>query len=324
MKILYTFPTITSVHGGARIVFAHLEGLQKLGHDVSLFVENGKTECGWYDLSGITITSDRSSIHDADIIVIGSPHSIWIEDQVKPHQKVFLFMQMVEELFRPADWKWKQLCYKFYKSRFPIIHGSKWGEKHVRAIGRTGPMHYIGNGVNFDHFPISNKPKDGKTILLESPFSKNPAKDVDMLAYKVAKKLKGEGYKVLAYGANEPVFTDLEYYIRPDLTTMNQLYEESTILVKATKFDARSLSPVEGMTKGCVPIRAIINGDDDLIDCHNCLRSGYNLHDLERNARWILSDEIGRNSMAESCRIYVQEHCNWDWIIEDLNKILTI
>jgi len=324
MKILYTLPGISNPHGGYRIVCEHLTRLKKLGHETALFVENGKIECDWYDLSGITVTGDRSAFKRYDTIVIGSPHSIWVEDHIRPDQKCFLFMQMVEEKFRSNDRSWSLMCRKFYMSRFPIIHGSRWGEEYVRKIGHRGAMHYIGNGVNFNHFPISDKPKDGKTILLESPFSRNPAKDTDRLASKVIFRLKSEGYNIIGYGSDDldSRYPLDEYIMRPSLEDMNRMYEEASILVKATKWDARALSPVEAMTKGCVTARAIIQGDDDLMHGVNCLRSGYDENELYENSSFLLKNQDYLSLISGACGAYVQLHCNWETIIPQLEKIL--
>ncbi|MGN6491044.1 MAG: hypothetical protein ACTHLE_03530 [Agriterribacter sp.] len=326
MKILYTLPGIETPHGGYRIVMEHLTRLQKLGHDVALFIEKGKPVCPWYD-HNITITLDRKSYKHYDIIVIGSPHSIWMQDYIKPGQKCFLFMQMVEEKFRPNDALWARQCKQFYLSRFPIIHGSKWGEEHCRKLGRTGEMHYVGNGVNFDHFPISKKPKDGKVVLLEGCFNKNPAKDVDGLAFQVALMLKNRGYKIIGYGFDNPTGVTLaldEYTCKPSLSQMNVMYEDATILLKATKYDARALSPMEAATKGTLTVRSIIEGDDDLTGGFNCIRIPYlpGVNDLFYAASNIFAEDELRERLANNARSYVQQHCNWDTIILQLEKIL--
>lgn len=323
MKILYTLPSISVPHGGYLICCEHISRLKALGHEVDLFVEKGPTVCAWERYSHINITTDRNAYLNYDCIVIGSPHSMWLEGLIQPHQKCFIFMQMDERKFRPHDTRWHKQCLKFYLSKFPIIHGSHWGEQVCRKLGRTGAMHYIGNGVNLEHFPISDKPKDGKTILLESPASSNPAKDTDGLALKIAVRLKHQGYNIIGYGFN-PVnhFALDEYYVRPDLATMNELYERATILLKATRYDARALSPCESMTKGTVTARAIVQGDDDLIHGVNCLRTGYDETGLYNCAKELLTNEPMRQRLADNCREYVQNE-SWDKIIKQLNQILT-
>lgn len=235
-------------------------------------------------------------------------------------------MQMDERKFRPNDGLWDRLCRQFYLSRFPIIHGSHWGEEVCRSLGRKSPMHYIGNGVNFDHFPIEKTEKDGKVILLEGPFNKNPAKDVDQLALNVAQRLKREipSLCVLAYGFDLTKNTSSvdEYIARPSLQEMNRFYRLASVLVKATKYDARALSPMEAMCKSTVTVRAIIQGDDDLIGGYNCFRVGYNEMDLYYSAKAALTDVERREEISNNAKKYVQENCNWDNIIDQLENIL--
>ncbi|MFT3704648.1 MAG: hypothetical protein QM802_19945 [Agriterribacter sp.] len=325
MKIIYTLPGIETPHGGYRIVMEHLTRLQALGHEVALFVESNKTNCSWYPHT-FPIISTKHDFKYYDCIVIGSPHSIWLQDSIKSYQKCFLFMQMDERKFRTNDPFWDRLCRLFYTSKFPIIHGSLWGEEICRSLGRTGPMHYIGNGVNFDHFPIEHSEKDGLVILLEGPFNKNPAKDVDQLALKVAQQLKREIPRlyVLAYGFDltKNLSGIDEYIARPSLQEMNRFYRQASILVKATKYDARALSPIEAMTKGTVTSRAIISGDDDLINGYNSLRCDYDFDTLYQYSKSLLEHPAQRNILSENCIKYVQENCNWDKIIDQLNSIL--
>lgn len=324
MKILYTLPGIKTPHGGYLICCEHITRLKALGHEVDLFVEKGPAVCAWERYSHINITTDRNAYLNYDCIVIGSPHSIWLQNFIKPHQKCFLFMQMDERKFRPHDGNWHRQCLNFYLSKFPIIHGSHWGEQVCRQLGRKGEMYYIGNGVNLDHFPISNKPKDGKTILVEGWEASNPAKDIDHIGPKVAAKLKQQGYKIIAYGF-QPIKTlpDVpdEYYYRPPLHTMNELYERATILLKATRYDARALSPMESMCKGTVTARAIVQGDDDLVHGVNCLRTGYDETGLYNCAKELLTNEPMRERLAANCREYVQVN-SWEKIINQLNQIL--
>lgn len=323
MKILYTLPAIDFPHGGYRIVMEHLTSLKAIGHTVALFVENGQDYCSWY-YCGFPIITDREAYKQFDCIVIGSPHSIWLQDKIDPRQKCFIFMQMVEHLFKPNDAVWEEQCIKFYTSPFPMIHGSKWGYEECLKHGRTGKEYYIGNGVNLEHFPISTNPKDGKIVIVEGWETRNPAKDIDHIAPLVAKRLKKKGYKIIAYSAL-PLRTlrgvPDEYYQQPDLTTMNDLYERATILLKATKYDARALSPMEAMTKGCVTVRSIVHGDDDLIHCQNSFRCAYDQWQLYDAAIFVLGNHLLRKQLSNNCLQYVQEN-SWNKIIKQLNEIL--
>lgn len=191
---------------------------------------------------------------------------------------------------------------------------ARWNIELFESIGRQHPTIWIGNGVNLDHFHLSNHPKDFKTVLIEGWEARNPAKDIDYIAPRVAKKLKEEGYSIIAYGAKPlTTFADVpdEYYRVPELEKLNELYERATILIKASKYDARALAPMEAMTKGTPTARAIILGDDDLIDNENCLKVRYDENQLYNAAKKLLTDKKLHKMLSENCFQYVQEN-GWD------------
>lgn len=324
MNICITTPQIVNPHGGMRIIFEWCFGLKRIGHKVTLFVQNKSLECNWYDLNGIHVTNDKSLAMDCDIVIIGSPHSNWVLDAIKPSQKCFIFQQMDEIKFRPYDLQWKRECVRLYRSKFPLIHGARWNEDVLRKWGRTGETHYLPNGINLSHFPIKRVEKSSNVVLLESPESNNPAKDINRLAIKAARELREMGAIIIGYGAQPPkekVYH--EFFVNPNLERLNTLYENASILLKATRFDHRALSPLESMTKGCVPVRAIIEGDDDLIDGYNCIRLKYmDYLPLAQVAEALLERPEKLNELANNCIDYVSK-LSWEPIIKDLNKILT-
>lgn len=322
MKIFITTPDY-SLHGGIRII---LEWANRLSvwHQVHLFSLKGG-QCNWFAISPDVIrVNNTDTLAGCDCLIITSPHSAHLAKHEYPKKK-FVFMQMCEHLFRPNDLAWKIMCRKFYTVPFPLISISRWNIENIKAeFGRTGPIHYVGNGVNLQHFPISRTPKDGSTILVEGWESNNPSKDPARIGPKVAYKLKQMGYKILAY-SQKPLNTYTgvpdEYYQVPSLEKMNELYERATILIKASKYDARSCAPMEAMTKGTVTARAIYEGDDDLINLHNCYRTTYNEKNLYEAALSLLKNEHRRKEMADNCIRYVEQY-SWEHWMDKINHIL--
>lgn len=234
-------------------------------------------------------------------------------------------MQMMEHMFRPHDIEWNAMCKEFYTSPHPLISISKWNiEALQKDYGRTAPTHYVGNGVNLNDFPIEHQEKDGKTVLVEGWEGYNPTKDVEHIGPKVAYRLKQDGYKIIAYGQVPIKFYPLvpdKYYLCPDLKTLNYIYSKATIMIKASRYDARSCAPMESMTKGTVTARAIIDGDDDLIGGRNCAKVGYTEHELYGAALMLLRNSDTRKMMADNCRKHVLDF-SWQYWMEKINEIL--
>lgn len=325
MKILITIPAFNPPHGGLRVIIEWANRLAQW-HEVLLYVQRPEV-CKWKPVSRqVRVVKDIDQLKFCDCLIITSPHAIHLQNHMYCPDKVFIFMQMVEHLFRPHDIGWYDRCKAFYTSRYPLIAISQWNIDILkREFDRTGPTYLVGNGVNFEDFPINPCIKDGKTVLIEGWEGYNPAKDTDHVAPRVAARLKSQGYRILAYG-QVPLKTMpdacSQYYQQPDLKTINHLYEKATILIKASRYDARSCAPVEAMTKATVTARAIVKGDDDLTNHINCRRVDYNVDSLYTIATDLLTNEVERIALAKNCLRYVKEH-SWDYWMERINKILT-
>lgn len=325
MKVFITTPAINGIHGGLRVINTWANLLAEY-HEVYLYSLKSENSCNWMKLSPKVQICGFNKFIECDCVILTSPHSVHLIDIILPHQKCFLFLQMQEDMFVPNDANWFAQCKKFYTAPYPMFSISKWNmERMEKTFGRTGTTYYIRNGIDFNEFPISEKPKDGKTVLIEGyePGS-NPTKDVNRLGAKVGARLRKEGYRVLAYSQSACTMKQGvdEYYQKPPLPKLNELYERATILIKASLYDARSLSPLEAMTKGTSTARAIVQGDDDVIHEYNGLRCEYNEEQLYQTAKRLLTDNDLRGELSFNCKQYVQTECNWDKIMNEINEIL--
>jgi hypothetical protein len=318
MRIVVTCPDINAIHGGIRVILEWANRLQDLGHQVFVLDQAKRLTCKWFPLRA-KVVNNSYILSRADCLIVTSPHGVEYLDRLVP--KKFVFVQMMEHYFRPDNRKWQDMCRRFYTTPFPMFAISQWNiEEMTHKWGRTGPIYYIGNGVNLDHFPVRNCYKDGKHILIESPVTGNPSKDPDQITIKVAKRLRSEGYNVLGYGSKLVANHGCDEYIdNPTLQQLNDLYERATILLKATKMDARSCSPMEAMTKGTVTVRGIEFGDDDLNN-DNSFRCLYDEVALYETAKIALCGTI-RQQKADKCREYVQTY-SWDYWMNQINQII--
>jgi hypothetical protein len=333
MKILITTPSLKTPHGGTRVLNEWAAGLSQW-HEVTLLVNSGDPVCNWYSLPpAIKVTKDKTEIQKADIVVIGSPHAIYLADNLRPNQKCFVFLQMLEHMFKPGDAKFQQKCKDTYLGKHPIICISKWNADYLRKLGRKGEIYYIGNGINLHDFPIEEGlQKDGKTILVEGWECTNQTKDTEAIAPRVAERFKQLGYKIIAYSQlplTRYAHVPDEYYQQPSLAELNDLYRRATILLKASHYDARSTAPIEAMTKGTVTVRAIEQGDDDLIyteefdecDYANCIRTKYSLKEMFESAAFILTSKSNYTLLSYNCIEYVKKY-NWDYWMHKINNLL--
>jgi len=153
----------------------------------------------------------------------------------------------------------------------------------------------------------------------------NHSKDVNYLAAKTAARLKNEfGATVLAY-SQKPLsyLKDVpdEFYQVPTQAQLVSLYQRSHIILKASLLDARSCAPVEAIACGCVPVRAIRHGDDDLTHLYNCLRTEYADEPFYQAAKRLIERPVIRGVLRANGQKYRDEHLDWGKhmaIIEDI------
>lgn len=324
MNLLIITPSLNSRHGGIRIIVEWANRLSKF-HNVMLHSMKGEKSCDWLNISSDVTLVGSSGIRYADIVLLTSPHTVGFASMIKPSQKCFIFCQMHEALFKPDDQVWQNLCRHFYTLPYPMFAISEWNIKTFEvSYGRKVKTYYISNGVNFDDFPVKLRKKHGKVILLESPEPTNPTKDISRIALQVAAHFKTKGYKIIGYGLIHPrIFGGVmdEFYVKPDLSLMNRLYERASVMIKCTKYDARSTAPMEAMTKGCVTVRGIIQGDDDLTS-DNSVRCAYDLEKVKIGASVVLDNPRILDELRDNCYYYVEQCGNWDPIIKHVNAIL--
>lgn len=320
MRIFIQSPNINSRHGGIRVINEWANRLGDYGHKVILYNQAGPVRCDWMTIT-CKIVNTTSLLATSDLLIVTSPHGANLLAKDKPVKKV-VFMQMLEHLFNVTNKRLFDNCMSLYSTKYPLIAISQWNIRILQNnYKRTGPTYYVGNGVNLDDFPISNKPKESKVALLESPEPTNSAKDTEKIAVQVAKNLIEKGWTIKGFGlqpAKDNIYT--EYITKPDLASMNRLYEEATIMIKATKYDARSTAPLEAGTKGTVTIRGIIEGDDDLSD-DNCFKTGYSYDKLFDATMFGINHPDQLKKRADNIRNHVERY-TWDYWMTIINHIL--
>lgn len=327
MNITLTIPGFTP-HGGIRVIMEWANWLHSAGHRVDLLCRHSKRVPTWFNLDpGVKIRRSEACLRDSEVLIVCSPHDgLLLESSLAPKRK-FIFLQMLEHLFSPGNIRWVEKCRFLYGHWVPMFSISGWNIEHIRTSWPfRGPVYHIGNGVNLKDFPVEKpRNRDGKTVLVEGWNALNASKDTERIAPRAAQMLKSRGYRILAYSQKPLIdfeYVPDEFYQLPNLERLNDLYRRADILLKATHFDARSCSPMEAMTKGCVPVRAINEGDDDLVNGENCIRIPYNLDALYDAAIMALTSPVTRMQLGNAGRAYVQKY-TWDHWMTKVEGVLT-
>jgi hypothetical protein len=270
MKICITTPLAETYHGGTRLI---LDMAEQLGFYNEVYLLSEKPTEKIFNSFRVI---DKEAYHqmDFDLVILCSPHSTYVLDDLKGAQCI-VFIQMLEHLW--LNGKMAANCDRFYNSGHLTFVNAKFIQEHKKV----GPSTVIDTwipGYFRNLYNPSNK--STCTLLLESPETSNPTKDINKIALKVAARLKKyrPSLRIIGYGRNKPsaqyrgLFDSFVTY--PSLPTLSSLYERATVLLKATMFDGRSCAPLEAMLFDCVNVRAIDYGDDHL-NSENCYLSDY-------------------------------------------------
>lgn len=307
MKILITTPSLAP-HGGIRNIVELANRLNEK-NEVTLYVQSGHLTTPHFKIN-CRVVNNTYTVNKQDLLIISSPHAVDLLD--RPQRKI-VWVQMIEHLFRPDDIEWLKKCKMFYENDCDKISTATWGLALLK-----GKVDVLGTGVSLTDFPILKSKKDN-FVLLESPEPTNPAKDVNRLAIKAGKYLKQKGFRILGYGALPPKENIFDsFHVKPSLAKINEFYSLSSLLIKATKYDFRSTACLEAMTKGCVTVRAIDKGDEDLNESNSFL-SRYNEAAFMANVELAISSDL--EEKTNNCIDYIKNH-SWDYWFHKYEKII--
>jgi hypothetical protein len=247
------------------------------------------------------------------------------------HTRMMYFVQMAENYFFPAKsdpWNQALRTYKLAANKgFEALTIGEWLGEFLSEWFDPERIHQITNGVNDRHFfPVTSTVDEPPYIVVEGD-GRNEAKDTEGYGWKVARELQRRyGYKIKGMAAVPPhVSVGFEQFVlNPSEADYRELYSGAEFMIKASKYEGRSLAPLEAMACGTFTVRALRKGDDDLVHQENCLRCTYDYRDLLALAVQAAEDEELRNRLRASVLAYAQERLAWPSIIDRVEQILGI
>ena len=284
MKINFLVPT-TGITGGIRVVFEHANNLIKLGHDVTIIypfilsVNAGKIETakGWakrakrkilglFDLDKITWfalsekvkilrTPDLSAkfIPSADAtIATANETADWLADYPEDKGEKFYFIQDYETWTRPKDKvnaTWKLPLKKIVIAEWLKNLASEKFNEDVAGV--------VFNGVDQEKFYNNEKKFNNskKFLMMYHVLEKKGFLD-GLEAFNIAKRKHPDITLTLfgAYRLKRNFGKNIEYFYRPSVEKLRELYSESDIFLWPSREEGFGLPPLEAMACKCAVI----------------------------------------------------------------------
>jgi glycosyltransferase involved in cell wall biosynthesis len=319
-----------SPSGGTRILAEHLNRLSDRGHDCVMFFLLENQRINWMRADFQQAHLNDVSLDHFDAVVateINTWPIVFTYGNFPNADRRLVFMQMVEHRFWHHGSEEYEKYYRYYdlfESLRPVVI-SQWLYDWATKFSPFEPV-IIPNGVNTDTFyPERFDGLDNRLRILIEGHGYNAAKDIADMSYRAAMWLKSEGVEFDLWGFSQyPQPHEYDRYWRlPSQDDIRRIYSSCDILLKASRFEGRSCVDVEAMACGCAVNRAILTGDDDLVDGFNCLKVAYGEHvGFLKNLLRLANDEALRGKLIDNGLAYVRGNLNWDDIIPGLEQAL--
>lgn len=322
MRIVYCAPGLGPC-GGARVIVEHVNRLKKRGHDV-MIASHQSGGMRWIRCDVPMIRPELLATAKAFDAVVATGWQTVEMARALPARKLFYFVQMMEDHFYTERSKAYFDAARSYvvakDAGFRFVTIARWLQRTLRENCDVSSV-IVPNGINEDHFHPDGSKRD--VILVEGD-DRNPAKDVDHLSWRVALKLKERyGVELWGYAAvpNQYASQFDRFVLRPTTTQMRMMYSAAKLMVKASRYEGRSLAPLEAFACGTTCARALIEGDDDLVDGQNCRRTPYIHEKLYLAADQLMSDSKKLALLTAAASSYAKRNLQWEPIIDTLEAI---
>lgn len=323
LRIAYCVPGGLGRCGGVRVIIEHVNRLAARGHSV-VVVAPSAAPPSWIKLDVPVVPRGGFEQGEPFDVVVATGFQT-VEWSLRiPARRRYYFVQMMEyEFFRPGATGHEIALNSYQVAKehgLRVITIARWLQETMREVWGLDSV-IVPNGVNQEHFyPDGFKQA---AILVEGD-KRNPAKDVEEIGWRVALKLREEhGVKLWGYAAaSNPYMGQFDTFVfQPTTAQMRQMYSRAWFLLKASRYEGRACAPVEAMACGTTCARAIIRGDDDLINGSNCVLTRYNYDDLLEAGRMLVQDKKLRARLAHNALVYARDCLRWPDVIDKLEEL---
>jgi GT2 family glycosyltransferase len=274
LRIVYVTEA-TSVGGGHRDIFEHLNRLAERGHEVCLFTLGPQPD--WFDLRVPVHTfEDYGDLIEAlapiDAIKVATwwntASPVWLSSVV--HGIPVYFVQDIETSYYPDDVWVRRAVLASYRPEFRLMTISSWNRDRLRELGLDAVL--IPPGIDLDTFHARDDVRRRDDVLLAlgrtNPLKNFPA---TLAAWQSLPPGRPE---LRLFGvepdlANEP---GIVYEQAPSDERVGELMCEATVFVQTSTHEGFCLPALEAMACGAAVVCTDAHGNRDFcVDGENCL-----------------------------------------------------
>ena len=267
----------TSVGGGHRDIFEHLNRLVERGHEAELWTTRNAGAPDWFDLRAPVRSFARYAdlVHELEplrAIKVATwwataPH-VWLAS-VRNGIPAF-FVQDIETSYYPDRPEFAYRVVDSYRHEFRYMTISEWNRERLAEYGVQARL--VPPGVNLDLFreydDVQRRDDELLVVGRDNPLKNLP---LTMAAY----DLLGDDRPNMRMFGVEPDVGErygIEYVDSPPDEGVARMFARATVLVQTSVHEGFCLPPLEAMAAGCAVVCTDAHGNRDFCrDGENCL-----------------------------------------------------
>ena len=315
----------TTVGGGHRDIFEHLNRLRERGHDARLFTL-GKGPPDWFHLHAPVETFDSydelvEALAPLDAIKVAT----WWETGMPVwhaslhHGIAAYFVQDIETSYYDRRYEMQSRVADTYRHEFRFFTISRWNRKRLAELG--APSHLTPPGVDLETFrPLDDVPRREGVMLVIG--RDNPLKNLPLTID--AWQSLPDRADLWMFGVEPQVGRryGVRYDVAPSDAEVNALLNEATVFVQTSKHEGFCLPALEAMAAGCPVVCTDAHGNRDFCrDGENCLMPAPRPEAVAAAIERVLIDhDLRQRLIAEGLRT-AGEYA-WDRRIDELEATL--
>jgi glycosyltransferase involved in cell wall biosynthesis len=314
----------TSVGGGHRDIFEHLNRMQARGHDVSLYSLGGQPD--WFPLDVQVKTFPdwdalTAALAGEDAIKIAtwwrSAMPVW--RATRNRGVPVYFVQDIETSYYPDDPASQARVLDTYRNEFRYMTISGYNREGLAEMGLNAEI--VAPGIDLDSFrPLGRERREDMLLALGRG---NHLKNLD-LTIDAWKALDGQRPEMCLFGIEPELGArhGARYVTAPSDEEVNELFNEATIFLQTSLHEGFALPPLEAMATGGAVITTDAHGNRDFCrDGENCLMPEPTVESVRGAIERLLGDPALRRRLGEEGIRTAQDYA-WERRIDSLEVFL--
>jgi GT2 family glycosyltransferase len=265
----------TIVGGGHRVVFEHLNGLARRGHDVSLWTLG--TPPDWFELEcAVRRFDDYGSLQAALAPLHAIKVATWWRTAAPVwrasvlHGLPVYFVQDIETSYYRDDPDRRYEVLDSYRPEFRYLTTSGWNQEHLRELGLESEV--VSPGIDLSTFhPLPGVSRRDDMLLALG--RSNPLKNLP-LTLAAWRRLPEPRPELCLFGIEPELAAEpgIRYVTAPTDAQVNELLNQATVFLQTSSHEGFCLPILESMATGGAVACTDAHGNRDLcVDGENCL-----------------------------------------------------